>query len=185
MKKNLTSKKINKNPSGFSMMEIVIAVFLISTGLIVAVELISSGVASSMNSRDQLIATELAQEGLELVRNMRDNNWAKGDDSFTHIPADETCSIDYTQDASQMHCPNSLGTSKLYLEDNTNLYTCSPSATDTKFHRNIINTASGSDMIITSLVSWDGSFPESESECTTINKCVYAQIKLTTWGEQL
>ena len=64
--------------AGFSIAEVVVAVFVISTGLLAIISLIINSLNYSMLSRDQVIASQLAQEGIELVRNVRDNNIFNG-----------------------------------------------------------------------------------------------------------
>jgi Tfp pilus assembly protein PilV len=187
MKKELASNKINKNPAGFSMMEVVLSVFLLSTGLVAAVQLMSRGLATSMDSRDQLIATGLAQEGVELVRNIRDNNWSNGVNSFTYMPSPDNaaCRIDRSYVyLNNMSCSKTIPERRLYLDNTTNLYKHSiTDASATKFYRNIsvASNASGS-KTITSMVSWNGAFP-AITDCFTKNRCTYTQITLTTWGE--
>jgi len=60
---------------GFTLMEVIIAIAIILAALITLTNLISSSVAGIRPGKSKIIATNLAQEGLELVRNIRDNNW--------------------------------------------------------------------------------------------------------------
>lgn len=76
-----------KKRSGYSFIEVMVAVFLVTTGLLAAVYLVSKSLAQSLDSRDQQVADLLAQEGVELVRNVRDNNWlANAPSSFLYLP---------------------------------------------------------------------------------------------------
>jgi len=68
---------------GFTLMEVIIAIAIILTALVTLTTLISSSVAGIRPGKSKIIATNLAQEGLELVRSIRDNNWLafkRGDD---------------------------------------------------------------------------------------------------------
>lgn len=56
-------------------MEIIIAIGVIITALVASVNLISYSISSTRLSRSRITAQGLAQEGLEIVRNIRDNNW--------------------------------------------------------------------------------------------------------------
>ena len=56
-------------------MEAIVAIFVITTGLVGVLSLVSQTIASSTFSKDKLIAAYLAQEGIEIVRNIRDTNW--------------------------------------------------------------------------------------------------------------
>jgi hypothetical protein len=60
---------------GFTLMEAILAIFVITTGLVGVLSLVSQTIASSTFSKDKLIAAYLAQEGIEIVRNIRDTNW--------------------------------------------------------------------------------------------------------------
>jgi type II secretory pathway pseudopilin PulG len=67
--------KIKFKNKGFSLMEIIIAIGVIITALVGSVALISYSISSTRLSRSRITAQGLAQEGLEIVRNIRDNNW--------------------------------------------------------------------------------------------------------------
>lgn len=60
---------------GFSLMEVIIAVAVITTGLIVSIALISFSVSGIRINKSKLVAAGLAQEGIEVIRNIRDSNW--------------------------------------------------------------------------------------------------------------
>ena len=55
-------------------MEMMIAAFVLTVGITGALNLIVSVMRNSMNTRNAVIASGLAQEGIELIRNIRDNN---------------------------------------------------------------------------------------------------------------
>lgn len=59
----------------FSLMEIIIVMGVIVTFLTGAITLISYGVSGIRLGKSKITAMALAQEGLEIVRNIRDNNW--------------------------------------------------------------------------------------------------------------
>lgn len=66
-----------KNKRAFSIIEILIAVFIMTTGIIGAMNLINRSISSVVVSKSELIATNLVQEGMEIVRGIRDTNWLK------------------------------------------------------------------------------------------------------------
>lgn len=57
------------------MLEVIIAVTIIAVGLIAIVALVNLSVSGIRVNKSRIIASNLAQEGLEIVRNIRDNNW--------------------------------------------------------------------------------------------------------------
>jgi type II secretory pathway pseudopilin PulG len=67
--------KKKKNNTGFTLLEIIIAMGIIISILTSALVLITLTVNSTKTSRSKIIAINLSQEGLEIVRNIRDNNW--------------------------------------------------------------------------------------------------------------
>ena len=65
----------NTMKNGFSLLEVIIAIFVIVIGIVGAVNLISYSISSVAIAKSQVIATNLTQEGVELVRGIRDSNW--------------------------------------------------------------------------------------------------------------
>ena len=97
--------KVRKNKKnfqkGFSIGEVVLSAFILSFTLVVLIRVLAVSLKESMGSRDSIIAAGMAQEGIELVRNLRDNNWiylGTGATSFTNFPATSAanCKIDKT-----------------------------------------------------------------------------------------
>lgn len=68
-------KKINS--AGQTLIETLAAVFILAMGMTAAVGLAIYAFNTSGGVVKQIIATGLAREGLEAVRNMRDTNWLK------------------------------------------------------------------------------------------------------------
>lgn len=60
---------------GFTLIEIIIAVFIIIVGVMGAFGVLQKVIVSSSVSSDKLIAAYLAQEGIEIIRNTRDSSW--------------------------------------------------------------------------------------------------------------
>jgi type II secretory pathway pseudopilin PulG len=68
-------KIFNKQQYGFSIMEVTVVIFIITLGLLGVLSLAAQSIKISNTNKNELIASQLAQEGLELVRNIRDTNW--------------------------------------------------------------------------------------------------------------
>ncbi|MDP2946305.1 MAG: prepilin-type N-terminal cleavage/methylation domain-containing protein [bacterium] len=68
-------RKLNKNNKGFTLLETIVAVGLIVVGLVAALALITNSLFYVSNIQDRLAAANLMTEGIEVVRNIRDNNW--------------------------------------------------------------------------------------------------------------
>ncbi|MDO8574970.1 MAG: prepilin-type N-terminal cleavage/methylation domain-containing protein [bacterium] len=65
----------NTNNNGFTLIETIVAVGIIVIGLVSALTLITNSLFYVSNIGDRLIAANLTAEGLEVARNIRDNNW--------------------------------------------------------------------------------------------------------------
>ena len=63
------------NKKGFGIIESTVAIYIITMGLLGLVSLAAQSTQVQYINKNTLIASELAQEGIELVRNMRDDNW--------------------------------------------------------------------------------------------------------------
>lgn len=60
---------------GFSLLEIIIAIAVLASGIAGAIALINQAVSAGVFAQKQLIAAHLAQEGMEVVHNIRHTNW--------------------------------------------------------------------------------------------------------------
>ncbi len=64
--------------SGFTLIETLVAVAILMLAIAGPLTIATKGLTSSVYSRDQLVASYLAQEAIEFVRNARDENVLKG-----------------------------------------------------------------------------------------------------------
>ena len=70
-------KNFFKQSKGQTLIETLVAAFILTMGITAAVGLAIFALASSTSVAKQIIATGLAREGVEAVKNMRDTNWLK------------------------------------------------------------------------------------------------------------
>jgi type II secretory pathway pseudopilin PulG len=63
--------------NGFTLLEVVLAVFMLSTSAFASFSLIQSTIVSASLNKQKLTAYYSAQESLEVIRNIRDGNWLK------------------------------------------------------------------------------------------------------------
>lgn len=68
--------------AGFTLIEGIIAIGIIGSALIVGLALAYSNLQAAKANADRILATHLAREGLEVVRNMRDSNWMRRDENL-------------------------------------------------------------------------------------------------------
>ena len=71
---------------GFTLIELIVAMFLLTVGTLGSFSLIQKTIIFSSISSSQLQASYLAQEGIEIIRNIRDTNYLEAsvwDDGIT------------------------------------------------------------------------------------------------------
>jgi len=63
-----------KNYKGFSLIESLVGVFIAAGVFVVFLAILPKIIQTEKKAQQTLIATNLAQEGIEMIRNLRDNN---------------------------------------------------------------------------------------------------------------
>ena len=93
----MNSKKIKLN-SGFTLIESMIAITLIIVTISGLLILVNRSLGYANLAFNRLTAANLGQEGIELVRNIRDTNWLNQKNWLTGLD-DGTYQIDHTNNA--------------------------------------------------------------------------------------
>jgi len=88
-----SSGKKNSSQNGFSLIEIIFSIGIITTSVISLLLLFGYNVRSEADNKNKLVAVYLAQESIEIVRQLRDNNWFNGNDWKWQIPAKDVIVI--------------------------------------------------------------------------------------------
>lgn len=183
-------KNQRRQLKGFSMLEVLLSVFVLSIGLVAIMAVISKGLTYSYSTRDTIIATELAQEGVELARNARDNDFAPiaggGHTGFAVLKNGKHCLADWN---SPLDCqPARAATSQYYLEYNGGFY--GHTGVQERYTRYInvnYSNSGGEHATIRSFVFWGGfdiaSIPNNgdPGACDASSNCVHADTLLTAW----
>lgn len=68
---------VRSKKTGFSLIEVVIGIAVITLIITAAAEITRSSIRMGSITSNELIANHLAEEGLEIVRNIRDSNWLR------------------------------------------------------------------------------------------------------------
>ncbi|HEY0220976.1 MAG TPA: prepilin-type N-terminal cleavage/methylation domain-containing protein, partial [Candidatus Paceibacterota bacterium] len=63
-----------KNKKGFTLVESLVAISILSLSILSTFTVVSSSLKSSSLAKEQVIAFYLAQEAMEYIKNVRDNN---------------------------------------------------------------------------------------------------------------
>jgi prepilin-type N-terminal cleavage/methylation domain-containing protein len=163
MKKNFSQKN-----SGFTLVETLVAIAIFSISILGILSVLASGITNTTYAKDKMIGGYLAQEGIEYMRNLRDNEalfpanggWSAFISTMTTSPtictsAASPCGFNSTSmPISFFTCANDSLGCKLYL--NNGVYNDTAGGTYSGFTRkvwvNIIN--SNNEAIIYSEVDW-------------------------------
>ena len=153
-------------PKGFTLIETIVAISLLTVGVVGSFSLMQKVTAFASISSSQFVASYLAQEGIETIRNIRDTNYLEGQVWDSGIGAGVDFRLDYR---SQVFPDATCGT---YLQHNGNFYICSADSAS-KFRRKItIEKPSSDKMVVSVEVSW------SERG---ISHQVFAETELYDW----
>lgn len=149
---------------GFTLIETLVAITVVVTAMIGPLYAVQQSLNASRSAREQLIASSLAQEGVEFVRSIRDNNylyvlktgatrsWLFGVDGSGGSAncTTATCVVDPTQ----LTVTRTTTPQPLRLSSN-NLYNQAGSGTVTPYTRTIqITSVSSTEIVLTVIVSW-------------------------------
>jgi prepilin-type N-terminal cleavage/methylation domain-containing protein len=143
--------KKTHNKSGFTLVEIIAVLFVISLGLIGVLSLIIQNIQGQNINKNSIVAYQLAQEGIEMIRKVRDTNW---NDSleFNHSLAAGVYYMSYSDSVPLFLANPSNG--DLY-KDNNDFYVHGGGVVKTNFRRTIeITDTSPHSIIVHSRVSW-------------------------------
>ena len=131
-----------KTRNGFTLIETLSAIFIILIGLVSGLSLITQTISFMSLASSKLVASYLTQEGIEIVRNIRDTNWLEGSGNFWDeglTGCSTGCIADYkhSYDPSDQEDPDLPGYSDQFLDvDSAGFYSYDP-GTATKFQRKI------------------------------------------------
>jgi prepilin-type N-terminal cleavage/methylation domain-containing protein len=135
----------SQHQKGFTLIETLVAVAILVVAVTGAYGAATEGIASGTFSKDQTIAFYLAQEGIEQIRNMRDDNGLASQPWLTGIAASSqdacyfgsVCTVDAFNNAIS-RCPSGAGSCPLVQEDPVNgFYGYSSGWTNTIYDREI------------------------------------------------
>lgn len=200
MLKSFSFKRLH----AFSIAEVVLSGFMLTTGIVAVMSLYTVSHRSSFDTRNVITASELAQEGVEVARNIRDNNtayrasnWTTGDncststagncDPFRHFPngANSICSVSYNSSGGTAFDCSSPQIA--VTKSNTGFFH-NAGGTMTGFYRSIKidHTAASDSARIQSFVTWEDPGANLNGNgalawCTPYNQCVYTELFLSRW----
>jgi type II secretory pathway pseudopilin PulG len=111
-------RKDTTQQSGFTLIEALVGIAMLLLAIIGPMAIAQSGLQNSIFAKDQIVAFYIAQEGVELVRSLRDENALADNSWLTGIPAQSGeichssgagCGID-PENMNFINCANNGGT---------------------------------------------------------------------------
>lgn len=100
MKKQI-SHYIQKTHQAFTLLEMLFAVIIFSFALVSLISITGKGVVATITAKNQLTAQYLAEELIEVARNVRDSNYVTGtaewNTGIVECTESELCGVDYSQ----------------------------------------------------------------------------------------
>lgn len=162
------SEKIEKNNKGFTLVETLVAIGILSIAILGTFTAVQSGLQDSGVSKDRITAFWLAQEGMEYIKNIRDENalhnlsgvstnWLHGLSENNGDPCyfGKTCKIDSPL-KQVTSCGGGFGSCPVLNEDSaTGLFGYNGGWPATYFKREIqFSQNSADEILVTIRMSW-------------------------------
>ncbi|MDD3487475.1 MAG: type II secretion system protein [Candidatus Moranbacteria bacterium] len=113
-------KKEGNQKKGFTLIEMLVVIFIVGIGLIGALSFFNINLNNQFEAKNELIAAQLAQESVELLRNIVDYNALAGNDWYSNITnqtagSNDCKNIDY-RSLSSHNCVSSANLDDIYLD---------------------------------------------------------------------
>lgn len=193
---SLMMRIFSMKQKGFSIGEVLLASFVLTVGLVSIAALAASSYRQSLESRNMIIAAGLAQEGVELARNVRDNNLAAGGTGFVGFSnSNKHCRIDYNDAFAYpnattvnplLNCTAAAGGQLRYTLQYNGSYYAHADTDQERFSRHIYIDYNGTDTaLIRSFAYLTSAYTPpangDASGCTASSKCAYTEVTLTNW----
>ncbi|MFH1462750.1 MAG: prepilin-type N-terminal cleavage/methylation domain-containing protein [bacterium] len=136
---------------GFTLIEVLIAITVLTVAIVGSFSLIQQTLIASSLNQSKLTAYYLAQEGIEIARNIRDSNWLE-----ISVPWDDGLGIgEWEADYMAEYLDWPYGSGRFLNIDDNGFYSYS-SGTPTKFKRKItISRISGNALEVLVRVEWE------------------------------
>lgn len=138
---------------GFSLVEIITVLFIVSLALVGILSLLIQNIQSQGYNKSNLIAYQLAQEGVELIRKVRDSNWRGANQPLILILPSGQYYMDYTNSAPHIHIP-SLSSELILKQDTNGFYYHGAGGSSSGFSRLITLQTTPTFVQVTVRVTW-------------------------------
>lgn len=168
----IKKKDAKLNKSGFTLIEILIVTVIAGMVFTTIYAFYASVVKYNVESRYEVIASNLAQEGMEIIRNRRDQNVLRGPSvNWRDGISDKVCYPRMTATG-----PVCNGSSTQYISLSAGVYGNGGLEGDTPFERQCILDTVAGNLEVECVVSWD-----SMAKGGSDSRSVTATSVLTDW----
>jgi prepilin-type N-terminal cleavage/methylation domain-containing protein len=175
----------NLQKKGFSLIETIIAIFILVIAVTGPLAAASSSLKASFYARDQVVAFYLAQDVIEAVKNYRDNQYMQGLtwlDGFTCFNNGQECTVDTSGLKDGQNLTMNFGSVDgfLYLDENDDVFTHeSAGNVKTRFKRTVVfdqidnNGINSNELKIIVTVEWDPRFILGDTKKIIVQENIY------------
>ena len=168
-KPNTIELLLNVKPQGFTIVEVLVATLIITVGVGASFALVQNIRVLTITAASTFEASYLAQEGVEIVRNIRDSNFLKIHNGVGGSNWDDfglaTCSAGCQADSTSTSL---VAFADTFLQFNSGLYSHIGSGSDSFYKREITITSSGTDVLDVNVsVRWQDRGQSREIEADT------------------
>jgi len=184
--------KIKKQLKGFTLIETLVAVLLLTTAIAGPLTVASKSLLAALVAKDQVTAFFLAQDAIEFVRFARDTNKLQGSDWLAGTGVDlsncegaDGCYIDTLSASVPTAC---LGACPVLRYHTTNKHFTYGTGSDTieTIFRRTINLATPVDgnndeALLEVVVEWSNTAGTTGAGCSTGTRCVIVQENIFNW----
>ena len=167
-----------KAPKGFTLLEMLFAVIIFSFALVSLMTIAGRGVIATTTARDQLIAQFLAEDSLEVARNIRDSNYVNGSDWLDGLSQciDVNCDVEYFVGQKPQLTPCPSGSCDALLYNNQGQYRPDASfgGSATQFYRSLRLTwiTPDQELLMESTVYW---------RYKTLHRSLIVRTRIANW----
>lgn len=142
------------NKPGFSLVEIMAVLLIVALGIIGVANLAVQSIQAQTINKGNIIANQLAQEGIEIVRQVRDTNWLKERDWKTGFDTGVYCADYYLP---QLRAVSAGSSCRLRIDENgwyRSTGIVSTGMTDTNYYRYLEISTATSSASVRAVVTW-------------------------------
>jgi prepilin-type N-terminal cleavage/methylation domain-containing protein len=152
-----------RNNKGFTIIESLVAISILVMAVVGAMTSVQTGLSSYIFSKEQIIAFYLAQEGMEQIKNIRDENNLDGEHwlaGIAQVPTDpcffgEACTVSPVEETTAIRCPSPGSCPAIRQDPDNGFYGYDVTWPETVFRREIqLESVNANEIAATVTIYW-------------------------------